>query len=408
LPVLGATLAAFQQVTKDTLVGRVSAALTSRVPSIGAVEQSKSEISLQGGAIRLSVTERAGPENGMHVHITDMKGGFAACVLGAGVNRSESETQVATIYSGNAFPVLWSHTHGEPLLGARRFVGSEPWGVAGHRGFVGPILGRGSAEDSTNLDEAALFGVLPGLPRDGKPHYLKAVLWRPPQGWLRTIELDGDAKLVTAEPWKSSVQPKASMLIAWAVVEAPDAESDHEARTGAMRRLSERPAWLTIDAGRCPADVLPSSFSPSGYDKATCSGGRLRDCLRECEQGSSGSCYHVALESQAERLDQAVLETLFVRACRLGNPSACTNAAAGRTRFANAYDKCSVQTFRQICELAGDPWACTMTASELSKGHHASDRARIRDLADAGCRYGPSDRACRAAIEVLESVERAK
>jgi hypothetical protein len=116
----------------------------------------------------------------------------------------------------------------------------------------------------------------------------------------------------------------------------------------------------------------------------------------------------VALESQAARLDEAVVESLFVRACRLGNPSACTNAAAARTRLFNAFDKCSVQTFRQVCERAGDPWACTMTANELSKGHQARDRARIRDLADAGCRYGPSDPACRAAMDLLESVDRAK
>src|SRR5262249_35121080 len=94
LAVLSATLAACQKVTggpdpgvdgvrnrssafTDTLPGKVSAALTSRVPSIGAVEQSESEISLQGGSIRLSVREQAQPEDRVHVHITDVKGGFA-------------------------------------------------------------------------------------------------------------------------------------------------------------------------------------------------------------------------------------------------------------------------------------------------------------------------------------------
>jgi len=390
-------------------VGKVATALGALDPSIGAVKQTRTEISLQDGAIRLSLKEEPGADDGLHVHITDVKGGFAACVFGTGENRSDRVAQVARIYADHAFPVLWSHIHEEALLGARRFAGSEPWGVLGHRGFVGPILGRGPAEDSTNLDEAAPFGALPALPRDGHPHYLKAVLWRPPQGWLRTIELDGHTNLVTAEPWKSPVESKASMLIAWAVIEAPDAGSDHEARAGAMRQVSERPAWLMKDAGRCPADVLPSRFSSTGYGKATCLGGRLRDCLRECEQGSSQSCYHVAIEGQAERLDGAVVSALFVRACRLGNPSACTNAAAGRTRPAKAYDLCSVETFRRICEREGDPWACTMTASELASNvQDAQDRARIRDLTDAGCRFGPSDPACVAAMRVLESIERAK
>jgi hypothetical protein len=239
-----------------------------------------------------------------------------------------------------------------------------------------------------------------------KAHYLKATVWPDRDDWTRAVELDGDRKLVDAKPWKASVKSKGRLLVQYAVVETPDAEVDRDAQASAIRRLTERPGWLTAGAESCPADVLPFRFSSTGFYSGACSGGRLGDCVRECEQGSSQSCYHAALEGQARGFDEAVVSALFVRACHLGNASACTNAAAGRTKVPEGFDACSIRTFRRVCELAADPWACTMTAGESVKSIQTpEDEARVRDLVDAGCRFGPEDPACQAASGLLDKLD---
>jgi hypothetical protein len=111
-------------------------------------------------------------------------------------------------------------------------------------------------------------------------------------------------------------------------------------------------------------------------------------------------------QGQAHDLDEAVVSALFVRACRLGNASACTNAAAGRAKALEALDPCSIRPVRRVWDLGADPWACTMSAAEMVKNiRTAEDEAKVRNLVDAGCRFGPADPACEAATRLLDKLD---
>jgi hypothetical protein len=159
---------ASEQGNRSPLVSEVASALATVDPPIGPVEQSRDGLALRNGTLLLSVSERSAGANILHVHIMEANGNFDACVVGGGANRGERTAQVARVFRDIAFPVLWSHVHREALLGARLFTGSEPWGVVGYRGFVGPVMVRGQTQDLSDLDGEALFGGLPALPHDGK------------------------------------------------------------------------------------------------------------------------------------------------------------------------------------------------------------------------------------------------
>jgi TPR repeat protein len=108
-----------------------------------------------------------------------------------------------------------------------------------------------------------------------------------------------------------------------------------------------------------------------------------------------------ALEIQAIALDSAAAQALFLRSCRLGYASGCTNAAAGRLQ-GGPMDQCSLRTFQQICDRAGDPWACTMLGSALERGEATSrDPARARAALAKACHADQEDSACQAAKAIL-------
>lgn len=118
------------------------------------------------------------------------------------------------------------------------------------------------------------------------------------------------------------------------------------------------------------------------------------------------ACYAAAgqLEKRIPRLGEA----LYLRACRLGVTSGCTNRAAGiLVQEADRPDgeTCAARTFELTCARR-DPWGCTMLGNALMKGQGiAQDLARARQILAGSCRLGEADDACRAARELMGALD---
>lgn len=88
---------------------------------------------------------------------------------------------------------------------------------------------------------------------------------------------------------------------------------------------------------------------------------------------------------------------LFLRACRLGIASGCTNTAAYIVRVeqpAAPRLTCAVRTFELTCNR-GDPWGCTMLGELLAEGHGVPrDLQRALRVLPRGCVLGEDDPAC--------------
>jgi TPR repeat protein len=101
-------------------------------------------------------------------------------------------------------------------------------------------------------------------------------------------------------------------------------------------------------------------------------------------------------------------EALFLRACRLGITSGCTNRAAGMTHLAPETaesNACAARTLAQTCRR-DDPWGCTMYGYHLMRGAGVQ---KDPDLAirmfRRACRINESFAACTKAKLLLKKIE---
>lgn len=174
----------------------------------------------------------------------------------------------------------------------------------------------------------------------------------------------------------------------------------------ALDELRRHPKWLfTSDA--CPADVMPDSPERLYYFPAICQAD-LQACVARCKEGDANDCYTAALSLQALKSDDPIAEALFLRACRLGIDSGCTNRAAGMTYPGPPSQEdvdCAVRTFRKTCDR-DDSWGCTMYGSHLGRGEgvprNLDDAARMLRKA---CAIDAKGLACRYAKGLLKQIE---
>lgn len=96
-----------------------------------------------------------------------------------------------------------------------------------------------------------------------------------------------------------------------------------------------------------------------------------KSCLEKCKKDDGNACYSLALLIQKNRdIQDENSEALFLRSCKLGIVSGCTNRAAGIYELASKNSektKCAVDTFEKTCSLE-DAWGCTMFGSVLASG----------------------------------------
>jgi TPR repeat protein len=170
--------------------------------------------------------------------------------------------------------------------------------------------------------------------------------------------------------------------------------------------LSKRPAWL-FSADACPADVIPWYEQKMTYLSEPCEAD-LGVCVKRCEIGESNGCYAAALRVQQLKADSHTSEALFLRGCRLGSRSACTNRAAGILHLEPERpggEACAAKTFERTCKDE-DPWGCAMLGLCLAKGVGITpDVRRSLEVLPKACRLSEEDQACISARKLLKQIE---
>jgi TPR repeat protein len=190
--------------------------------------------------------------------------------------------------------------------------------------------------------------------------------------------------------------------------DAPVAQGLTPRDLAALSRLREQPTWL-FPAAECPADVMPAYQEDSHYFAGKCKGD-LATCADRCQANDGGDCYALALALEGmeteTQSDEVVFEALYLRACRLGVVSGCTNRAAGMTvREPESADACAARTFAQTCER-DDAWGCTMYGYHLMTGRGVEkDLDRAARMFRRACGYDETFAACTKAKRLLQEIE---
>jgi hypothetical protein len=392
----------------------LAAKLRAGEPGLGPVDASGSQVSLLGGRVRVLVRREAGAENApVHFVATLADGGpgvLEARILGFGNGRIEALGSAIEAFRTWALPPIVALAHADPASKVAPFGGTERWGVPGFRGFAGPMMWRGGAPPTEDEDEALreadLFAGL-SLPEDDRPHLLKAVLAAKDGAWRRSLELDGVATPVTGRTWAGSPAPPGSAeIVRFAAFRKRDHRELSDRRAEGLRRVVAGEG-AALAQGECPLARLPARFNHVGFTPGLCSGGRLLDCAEECDAGSGSACYHAAVEVESDVAAKRHALTLFLRACRAGNASGCTNAAATLDAAGKpATAECTARTYEAVCERAGDPWSCAMFGRALIEGRGiARDAQAAHPILEKTCREDPEGRACEAARGMLERLD---
>jgi len=178
----------------------------------------------------------------------------------------------------------------------------------------------------------------------------------------------------------------------------------------ALEKLRARPAWL-FPATDCPADVMPGYDRDSGYVVGRCEGD-LAGCAERCAADDGPDCYALALVLESRETetqsDEPVFEALYLRACRLGLATGCTNRAAGltyRDPVTAASDACAARTFGETCSR-DDAWGCTMYGFHLMSGRGVpKDLEQAARMFEKACGYDETFVACTKAKRLLKQIE---
>jgi TPR repeat protein len=178
----------------------------------------------------------------------------------------------------------------------------------------------------------------------------------------------------------------------------------------AVEVIKGNPDWLdSIEI--CPAEVVPNYEKEIAYLGDGCKDDPL-GCLEKCRKEDGNACYSLALLIQDyEGMNQTFSESLFLRSCKYGITSGCTNRAAyklGNEKDNPAAVKCATDTFEKTC-AKNDPWGCTMYANSLvySIGREQNLDEALKALSKS-CAYGEDDPACQQAKELREKILKAK
>jgi hypothetical protein len=172
-----------------------------------------------------------------------------------------------------------------------------------------------------------------------------------------------------------------------------------------IKIIESKPDWLFSGADVCPGDVIPVNEKKIKYQSEGCSN-NPESCLEKCRAEDGNACYGLALFLQEKNgVEDKNPEPLFLRSCRLGIISGCTNRAAQIFNAANGNAqalKCGADTFEKTC-ARDDAWGCTMfgTALAFGEGREQSNKEALKFLAKA-CQHTSSVEgpACKGAREI--------
>ena len=177
------------------------------------------------------------------------------------------------------------------------------------------------------------------------------------------------------------------------------------------KNLVAKPAWLVTDEALCPLDVIPDSETEIEYGSAGCLE-NAETCFDKCKNNDGNACYALALLIQEKKdIFQKQSEFLFLRACKLGVVSGCTNRAAAIFNLKEADEKsvkCAVDTFEKTCEK-DDPWGCTMFGFALMQGKsRPKNPEKALEILAKSCKYGDADDACKMAKQLIQEIKKSQ
>lgn len=176
------------------------------------------------------------------------------------------------------------------------------------------------------------------------------------------------------------------------------------------KTLTEKPFWL-FSGDVCPFNIIPESETKVEYLSEGCADDP-QVCLDKCKENDGNACYSLALLVQEKKwLEMEYYDTLFLRACKLGVVSGCTNRAASILNLKADDEKaviCAGNTFEKTCEKK-DPWGCTMFARILYYGlGRPKDSEKALQVMAESCKYGEEDEACKAAQELTREIKKSQ
>lgn len=187
---------------------------------------------------------------------------------------------------------------------------------------------------------------------------------------------------------------------------SPQPVSSQEQTQRVLENIQSKPDWL-FPADACPLEVMPDFEKDSNYAAENCENEPLR-CLEKCKDENGNACYALALFLQDKNgREQMESEPLFLRSCKLGVVSGCTNRAAAMFNLqADEPDavKCAADTFEKTCKK-DDPWGCTMFGMVLTDGVGRSQNLdeALKALSKS-CKYGIEDEACQNAKNLEKEI----
>jgi hypothetical protein len=176
----------------------------------------------------------------------------------------------------------------------------------------------------------------------------------------------------------------------------------------ALRVLANE-EWMA-DADTCPADLMPTDMRVEQIADFKCSGAEVPGCYQRCKRNDVDACYWLAYAVQQSEAGIRASESLYQRACKLGEPSGCVNRAASMLR-ADSSDPdvltCTARTFGRACDL-DDIWGCSMLGLAYGRGLGVPldpERAAVA-LRKACARPGDATHeACTSATQMLQELE---
>jgi len=164
-----------------------------------------------------------------------------------------------------------------------------------------------------------------------------------------------------------------------------------------INALQQKPEWL-FTGEACPGDVMPEFETEIKFLTEGCAD-NPDECLKKCETGDGNACYSLALLLEEKHgLQQKETPPLYLRSCKLGIVSGCTNYAASKTNF-DSMDApttaCVANSFEKAC-AKDDAWGCNMYGQLLYLGlgrkqdtnkalETLQKACNVTDAADAAC-----------------------
>ena len=176
----------------------------------------------------------------------------------------------------------------------------------------------------------------------------------------------------------------------------------------ALRVLANE-EWMA-DADTCPADIMTSERRVEPIADLNCSGAEVSGCYQRCKRNDVDACYWLAYAVQQSEAGARAAESLYQRACKLGEPSGCVNRASGMLHADSSdpdVQTCTARTFGRACDL-DDIWGCSMLGLAYARGLGVpEDAARAAAALHKACAL-PSDsthEACVAATQTLQQLQ---